>query len=44
MGTAGASRGKIAGSNLTVAEVLKGTNKMSRTSIEGSGSDASNWV
>lgn len=29
--------GEIAGSNLIVIEVLKGTNKMSRMSIEGSG-------
>lgn len=35
---------KIAGFNLIVVEVLKGTNKMSRMSIEGPGWDGSNWV
>lgn len=36
--------GKLLAPSSTVIEVLKGTNKMSRTSIEGSGWDGSNWV
>lgn len=36
--------GEITGSNAIVIEVLKGTNKMNRVRIEGSGWDWSNWV